>query len=74
MKPCPYRKEHEWDDKGMCLHCYATTEDEPVAPGLFAWGPMANFLCSVAGCADKAVIVVSRPGRYSTRCQAHKEL
>jgi hypothetical protein len=31
-KPCPYRKEHEWDDKGMCLHCYAvrpSPEPEP---------------------------------------------
>ena len=22
MKPCPYRKTHEFDDEGYCKHCY----------------------------------------------------
>ena len=36
MKPCPYRKEHEWEWDGtlqrwMCLHCYAVCEKPAVA-------------------------------------------
>lgn len=22
-KPCPYRKEHEYGDDGICVHCFA---------------------------------------------------
>lgn len=33
-KPCPYRKEHEWDWDGalqtwVCRHCYAACETRP---------------------------------------------
>lgn len=23
MKPCPYRRDHEWDAEGLCANCYA---------------------------------------------------
>jgi len=33
VKPCPYRKEHEWDDAtGLCRHCYAPRPEQPKPP------------------------------------------
>ncbi len=34
-KPCAYRKEHEWDPEGVCVHCYAKRPLPP--PNPYGW-------------------------------------
>jgi hypothetical protein len=34
MKPCPYRKTHEFDSEGFCKNCYAKTEIPVLTPVL----------------------------------------
>lgn len=29
MKPCPYRRDHEYDADSLCKHCYAKAPPPP---------------------------------------------
>ena len=71
MKPCPYRKEHEFDDKGMCIHCYAIRQTKLVAPKLDVH-PLAQLWCSISGCNEPAHLVQIGLYKLASRCPAHE--
>jgi hypothetical protein len=72
MKPCPYRKNHEWDDKGMCIHCYAIREASGLRAPSMDVHPLAQLWCSIAGCDEPAIgLVRIDAARLASRCALH---
>ena len=80
---CPYRAAHEWDEDGLCRHCFAkrpegdqdTIPTPPVAMmaiGLNpSWvGPGAMLSCTICNAPGSMWQLTTT--KWATRCHEHR--
>jgi len=77
---CPYRAAHEWDEDGLCRHCFAKRpegdqdtiptppHEYPILP---SWvGPSAMLSCTI--CNAPGSMWPLGPTKWATRCHEHR--
>lgn len=86
-KPCPYRKEHEWEWEAarqtwVCSVCFAVcenpnatlvkpSEDEKPTPPHPFYIPRSQLVCAVPNCNSIGHMVLIGNARWATRCKKH---
>jgi hypothetical protein len=66
---CAYRKEHEFDADGLCVHCFRSIEEPTVVVPKLEVHPLARLECVVCGGAGTFTPI--GPNRWAVRCEDH---